>query len=300
MIESAFVFAVCQAGSEGALKREVAREHPGLRLAFSRPGFLTFKAPGPVGTGFDLRSVFARVSGLSLGRTDAPEHDLLHRYSRDGLLPVVREGRPAAGGERVLDRIVVDPGEEWVGYHVHGPGRSAYPGANPSLALPPHAPSRAYLKLAEALVWSDAPLRPGECAVELGSAPGGAALLLIEKGLTVIGVDPAPMAPRVVASKAFTHLRRGAAKLTPKDLPRPPDWLLLDVNLPPDEAIGLLEPLAAGCKGLLLTLKLHDEAAVDRIPVWLARIRALAGGEVRATQLPSHKSEFLVYASQRA
>lgn len=300
MIGSSFVFAVCQAGSEGALKREVGREHPALRLAFSRPGFLTFKSPSPVGAGFDLRSVFARVAGLSLGRGDAPEHDLLHRYSRDGLLPVVHEGRPALAGERVLDRIVVDPAEEWVGYHLHGAGRSAHPGGNPSLALPPHAPSRAYLKLAEALLWSGAPLTRGECAVEIGSAPGGAALLLVEKGLSVIGVDPAPMAPRLLASKGFTHLRRGAEKLGPQDLPRRPDWLLLDVNLPPDEAIALVEPLAAGCKGMLLTLKLHDEAAVDRIPVWLDRIRALAGGAVQATQLPSHRSEIVVYASQRA
>ncbi len=296
MTESAFLFAVCQAGSEGALKREVAREHPSLRLAFSRPGFLTFKSPSPLGADVELRSVFARVSGLSLGRAPTPDHDLVHRYSRDGLLPLVREGRPAEPGERVLDRVIVDPGEEWVGLHLHGPGRSAHPAGNPALALPSHAPSRAYQKLAEALLWSGAQPQPGECALEIGSAPGGAALLLLEKGLHVIGVDPAPMAPRVLASKAFTHLKRGAEKLTPKDLPRPPDWLLLDVNLPPEQALPLIEPFAAGCRGLLLTLKIHDDASADRIPRWLARL----GLPARATQLPSHKSEILVYASQRA
>src|SRR5437867_12730842 len=67
---SRFLFAVCQLGAEPALKHEIAAEWPDFRLAFSRPGFVTFKLPAEcdVPDDFDLRSVFARTHGFSLGR----------------------------------------------------------------------------------------------------------------------------------------------------------------------------------------------------------------------------------------
>ena len=43
-------------------------------------------------------------------------------------------------------------------------------------ALPTDAVSRAYLKMQEALLWSEFNLNPGERCVEIGSAPGGASL----------------------------------------------------------------------------------------------------------------------------
>lgn len=73
----AFLFATCQIGAEAALKAEVVRAHPGFRFSYSRPGFLTFKLPAdfaPAPT-FDLRSVFARAWGYSLGKVDASTLD---------------------------------------------------------------------------------------------------------------------------------------------------------------------------------------------------------------------------------
>jgi len=74
---SDFIFATCQVGAEGALKRELARRRPAFRFAFSRPGFLTFKLPPDhrLKDDFNLRSVFARAYGLSLGKVTgaAPE-----------------------------------------------------------------------------------------------------------------------------------------------------------------------------------------------------------------------------------
>ena len=59
--ESPFLFTVCQVGAEAALKQEVAREHPELKFAFSRPGFITFKNDsGVLPLHFELRSVFAQ------------------------------------------------------------------------------------------------------------------------------------------------------------------------------------------------------------------------------------------------
>src|SRR5260221_9679145 len=66
-----FVFFTCQVGAEPALKHEVAREWPGMRFAFSRPGFLTFKLDSKLQLpdNFADKLVFARASGFCLGKS---------------------------------------------------------------------------------------------------------------------------------------------------------------------------------------------------------------------------------------
>lgn len=53
-----------------AVKAEPAQRWPDLRLAFSRPGFLTFKLPEDhrLGADFQLESIFARAYAFSLGK----------------------------------------------------------------------------------------------------------------------------------------------------------------------------------------------------------------------------------------
>ncbi len=63
----AFAFTVCQVGAEPAVKAEVAKFRPDWRLAFSRPGLVTFKCAQPVTLAALPRLVFARVRGASLG-----------------------------------------------------------------------------------------------------------------------------------------------------------------------------------------------------------------------------------------
>jgi 23S rRNA (cytidine2498-2'-O)-methyltransferase len=108
----AFLFITCQHGAEGAVKEELARDWPGLRFAYSRPGFLTFKLPDgiPFPPDFDLRSTFARAYGLSLGKAtgatpveraesvwrllgDLPVEQL-HVWERDRFEPGYRDFEP--------------------------------------------------------------------------------------------------------------------------------------------------------------------------------------------------------------
>ena len=65
---SRFVFVTCQAGAEAALKRELSRDAPNLRLAYSRPGLVTLKSDTLVDADLALSAVFARTWGASLGR----------------------------------------------------------------------------------------------------------------------------------------------------------------------------------------------------------------------------------------
>jgi 23S rRNA (cytidine2498-2'-O)-methyltransferase len=358
-MESVFLFTVCQVGAEKALKEEVARDYPDLRFAFSRPGFVTFKSLSkPLDDDFELRSVFARAYGLSLGRkvtdaTDAARAESvlkeareiaqavggklrLHVFERDlyapgeeaqDYQPGIRAGaleravRQAAGnsaqdlfypdceaqvGDAVLDIVGVEENEWWVGFHRHTVAHSPVPGGRWKIILPPEAPSRAYLKLEEALRWSGAPIRSGDGAVEIGSAPGGASYALLQRGVDVVGIDPGAMDPVVLNFKGparFYHESRSVTIVRREELPESVQWLLVDMNTGPDTAIYPVERFAIRMQdsllGVVMTLKLNEWGFAQHIPNWLERIRKMGMARVRATQLPHNRREICVVGLTR-
>lgn len=327
-----FVFAVCQLGAEPALKQEIAREHVGFRFAYSRPGLVTWKDPtGAAGPATRLRSVFARAYGASYGAVDVAEVAAtlrpakLHVFERDAYRPgeepddFVIGARAAAvrdtlgitlpseprAHDLVLDVIVSADSDDplWIGAHVHDETHSPYPGGRIPLTVPADAPSRAWRKLEEALSWSGAPLRKGETAVEIGSAPGGASWALLARGLTVTGVDPGAMDPRVLAHPRYTHVTSTLGDVRREQLPPRVDWLLADVNLAPQVLLHGIRRLVAACKptlhGVVFTLKLNDWRMAAEVPTLLARVANMGLADVRATQLPSNRQEICVVASAR-
>nr|MBA3820003.1 hypothetical protein [Deltaproteobacteria bacterium] len=143
---------------------------------------------------------------------------------------------------------------------------------------------------------------PGERAVELGSAPGGASFALLERGLEVHGVDPGAMAPAVLAYRGaegnrFVHHAMPAAEVDRRAVPRPIQWLASDVNLAPMVALRYVERFVALARGTLrgafITLKLNDEGIFEALPRLMSRVERLGAREVRYTQLPSHRSEIV-------
>jgi 23S rRNA (cytidine2498-2'-O)-methyltransferase len=336
----AFVWFTHQPTSRDWLKREIATKRPDLRFAFSRPGLTTFKVD-PARADEPSASSFARAYGRSLGRATSVEEVLahaaalpqplvLHVFERDPDRPAderdvalagtraaaldtaLRAAAPfveraeAHAGDLVLD-VIVAPGEEpedgiFVGYHRHDDTRGPLPGGVPHVAIPAAAPSRAWAKIEEAIRWSGLEPQPGEHAVELGSAPGGASFALLERGLHVHGVDPGAMDPRVLAyagprGNRFTHHALPAAEVARKDLPRAYEWLASDVNLAPMVALKYVERFVAlahgGLRGAFITLKLNDDGIFEALPRLAARIGKLGARRVRYTQLPSHRSEIV-------
>jgi len=171
--------------------------------------------------------------------------------------------------------------------------------------MPEASPSRAYVKMVEALLWSRAPLAGGDTALELGSAPGGASYALLERGVNVFGVDTADMAERVLdfpGPARFRHLRKRVAQLRENEIPAGPLWLALDVNLHPNDVFPALERVMEFAKGrvrgALLTFKLTDAKVAAQLPQLLERVRALGFATVRARQLTYGRREVLVYATQ--
>jgi 23S rRNA (cytidine2498-2'-O)-methyltransferase len=72
---AAFIFVICQNGAEAATKLEIMSNHANLKLAFSRPGFITFKVDSENGLPerFTLKSTLARTYGWSLGKCSGEE-----------------------------------------------------------------------------------------------------------------------------------------------------------------------------------------------------------------------------------
>jgi 23S rRNA (cytidine2498-2'-O)-methyltransferase len=101
-------------------------------------------------------------------------------------------------------------------------------------------PSRAYLKLWEALTLLGQQPRSGERCLDLGSSPGGWTWALQRLGAEVISVDKAPLAPEIASLPRVTHLQRSAFSIAPDEL-GPVDWLFSDVICYPPRLLALVQ-----------------------------------------------------------
>jgi 23S rRNA (cytidine2498-2'-O)-methyltransferase len=208
----------------------------------------------------------------------------------------------ATSGDPVLDCVLVEPGEWWFGWHRAASPETRWPGGVPNLVVPANMISRAYLKIEEALQWSELPVRAGDRCVEIGSAPGGSCQALLERGCVVTGIDPAEMNALLLANPRFTHLRARA-----KDLKRSTfrefRWLMSDANVAPNYTLDTVEAIVTHSEtrieGLVLTLKLTDAAHAAKLPLFHKRIRSWGYAHVRARQLAYNREEVCVVASHR-
>lgn len=210
--------------------------------------------------------------------------------------------QPAVRGEFVLDCVVVEPNQWWVGYHRAKAVPSRWPGGVIPLEMPPHAVSRAWLKMEEGLLWSELPFSEGARCVEIGSAPGGASQALLDRGFEVIGVDPAAMDPEVLAHPHFQHIRRKALAVRRRDL-RKVRWLTADMNVAPNYTLEAVESIVThpevSVRGMLITLKLIEWSLAEELPGYLERIRSWGYNEVKARQLYHNRHEVCVAALMR-
>ena len=339
-----FAFITCQTGFEAWAKRELTRTRPTWKLAYSRPGFVTFKTPDDIVLDAPAPTAFARSWGRSLGRAvdvdgivaaamalhdgDEPvKFTRVHASLRDPELLVddlsAIAASVAAGlslsndalgnavvGDLVLD-IIAAPGEPMnLGVHRHTRDRSTAVGGVAPAVVPDDSPSRAYAKIEEAIAWTGLPIAAGDTALEIGSAPGGAALALVRRGVNVIGVDPGAMDEKVLAVRHENgaHVDHRAIKvgaLRWEDLPSRIDWLLVDVNLAPQVAlheIARLMPFllarrnGRSLRGVVFTIKLNELAFVDELATFRERFAAMGLPDVVMTHLPANRQEVCAVA----
>jgi 23S rRNA (cytidine2498-2'-O)-methyltransferase len=139
-------------------------------------------------------------------------------------------------------------------------------------------PSRAYLKLWEALTLIGRRPCPGEVCLDLGSSPGGWNWALAQIGARVISVDKAPLAPEVARLPGIEHRSESAFALDPRAV-GPVDWLFSDVVCYPARLLSLVERwLAAGtCRHFVCTIKFQGET--DHATA--SRFAAIPGSQLR-------------------
>lgn len=139
-------------------------------------------------------------------------------------------------------------------------------------------PSRAYLKLWEALTVIGRHPRPGETCIDLGSSPGGWSSVLARLGTRVISVDKAPLAPGIAALPGVELRSESAFALDPREV-GPVDWMFSDIACYPARLLRLVERwLAAGtCRNFVCTLKFQGATDHDAA----ARFAAIPGSTLR-------------------
>ena len=123
---------------------------------------------------------------------------------------------------------------------------------------------------------------------------------LLERGLTVTGIDPAEMDAAVLAHPRFTHLR-ARAKDVKRSVFRDCRWLVMDANVAPNYTLDTLDGLAHATprppKGLVLTLKLTDPKLAEKLPAIAERIRGHGYRRVRMRQLAFNRQEVCAVAT---
>lgn len=125
-------------------------------------------------------------------------------------------------------------------------------------------PSRAYLKLWEALTRLGAYPGPGNACLDLGASPGGWTWVLASLGASVRAVDKAPLDARIAAMPGVEQVIESAFALPPE----PVDWLVCDVIAYPARLLTLMKRWIAAetVRQIICTIKFQGEtnhAAAD-------------------------------------
>lgn len=338
-IESPYFFCICQKGGEEFIKKEMEEFYSYYKLSFSSKGLVSFKSSKKlINLETVLDFVFSRLtliflkkgnlediklfiqsdevyanlpltyySNLEIKNTDTkesaepkPDAQLNQRMNEvprgfDFIDMVkIKTDQP------FMSLIQVKENEYWLGIRKKSVLDWDICGGEPKITMPSQSPSRAYLKIEEALYWSKAPILKSDLAIEVGSAPGGACYSLLERGLKVVGIDAAEMSPVVMAYPQFKHIQSSVHFANTKQYVGECQWLLLDMNNKPrialPEALKLVELYQSSLLGVFLTLKINELSFIQYLTEWRKEASKAGLKSPRITQLPSHKSEILLYA----
>jgi 23S rRNA (cytidine2498-2'-O)-methyltransferase len=139
-------------------------------------------------------------------------------------------------------------------------------------------PSRAYLKLWEALTLIGCHPQPGEKCLDLGSSPGGWSWALQQMGANVVSVDKAGLAPGIARLPGIEHRLASAFALDPRTV-GPLDWLFSDIVCYPARLLALVERwlAAATCRRFVCTVKFQGRTDHEAA----RRFAAIPGSQLR-------------------
>ena len=158
-------------------------------------------------------------------------------------------------------------------------------------------PSRAYLKLQEALIWArhifgtELP-KAGDRCFDAGACPGGWTWVLRGLGADVFAVDRSELVPGLMRDPHVVFQRHDAFTLRPEEV-GPFDWVVSDVICYPARLLPWIEGwIASGrVRNMVCTIKLQGRVDWDEI----ARFAAIPGSRVLHLNHNKHELTFLWY-----
>jgi 23S rRNA (cytidine2498-2'-O)-methyltransferase len=120
----------------------------------------------------------------------------------------------------------------------------------------PAAPSRAYLKLWEALTLAGRHPQPGERCLDLGSHPGGWTWVVARLGAEVLSIDRQPLDDQVARMPGVSFRKGDAFQCTPEKMD-PVDWLFSDVICYPEKLLEFVQLWveAGKARNMICTIK---------------------------------------------
>ncbi len=253
-----------------------------------------------------------QFSALYLEVPDTNEGKTLSGFTRR-FQPLLEENL------RETSRLLTDPALPRLHIFFPDPSRALIASSDPRNSSAAHmgiqrvsmasdAPSRSYLKLAEAFeVFLDKTeqaqwLKPGMSAVDLGAAPGGWTWQLVQRGLTVIAVDNGPLKGAAAGHPAIRHLRQDGFRFRPQ---RPVDWLVCDMVEQPQRVATLMgEWFASGLtQRAIFNLKLPMKKRVAALNAALDLVRGALNAKgiryrLEAKQLYHDREEVTVFLAR--
>jgi 23S rRNA (cytidine2498-2'-O)-methyltransferase len=122
---------------------------------------------------------------------------------------------------------------------------------------------------------------------------------MLERGLLVVGIDPAEVDPLVAEHPNFLHVRRRSTEVPKKDFSRA-RWLAVDMNVPPSYTLDAVEDVVRNktdtIRGMVLTLKLAEWSLAEDIREFVDRVRSWGYRDVRTRQLAFNRQEICLIA----
>jgi 23S rRNA (cytidine2498-2'-O)-methyltransferase len=183
---------------------------------------------------------------------------------------------------------------------------SPWPMGIPRLRMPPSAPSRSTLKLAEALLVLVGEtelaraLAPGMRAIDLGAAPGGWTWQLVRRGLMVTAVDNGAIDPALLETGQVRHRREDGLRFHPAE---PVEWMVCDMVESPSRIARLAARwIAEGwCRRSIFNLKLPMKKRWEEVLLCRAAIEEQVGAPhtLRIRHLYHDREEPLHWKARR-
>ncbi|MCY1034747.1 23S rRNA (cytidine(2498)-2'-O)-methyltransferase RlmM [Corallococcus sp. BB11-1] len=174
------------------------------------------------------------------GNTQAGRAEALEAAVRAALHPnrlLDDDNRAKESGALLVGLCVAPDGVLILGAVSAREALSLAPGGRRRMKRAGESPSRAAMKLEEALDGlPDEPGR-GDVCVDLGAAPGGWTQRLVARGARVVAVDPAKLMPELAKNPRVQHVQESAFAYAPEE---PADWLFCDMAWRPQEVAQLL------------------------------------------------------------